>query len=331
MTGVVITNSGYIIFDSSFLVGLIGVFFANVPIIFIVCLYFKSPKIDDKFLFHYEIRLTAWSFIIISVILGISTVIYGFIESFIGTIGICILGQIVSCIPSLISTYVITFKIMQMNGIKEKLKSHAVSKSKNNDSIKYIEQEIEHEITKIGLHSTKNISKQTNTMDVKMIFKNKEYLDLFAKHVISELSIETLLSYIEFNQYKSLFYQECYSIINNNESREIKSYEINLGSMEYIPESSIIYNTFNKYNNNNMDKLICFKQIALLLNEKYIKSGSKYEINISSSMKRHYINLSNNNYNININDMYALFDKCTLQMYKFLNASSLRFKKNYSA
>ena len=326
----VITNTFYVLFGATTLPTMVDTIFLTIPTIIIMCLFIKSPKIEDQFLFHYEIRLTTLASITLAALYVIGVTVLSYLDLFFATAFNNILSQISACIPSLISTYVITLKIMKMDGIREKLKAHQMQESRSNNSIKYIEQQIEREITKIGLHSTKDISKQTNSMSIKTIFSSKQYLDLFAKHLISELSIETLLSYIEFNQYKLLFYQECYSIINDNESREIKSYEINLSNIECIPKSSIIYNTFNKYNNNNMDKLICFKQIALLLNEKYIKSGSKYEINISSSMKRHYINLSNNNYNININDMYTLFDKCTLQMYKFLVASSIRFKKNYS-
>ena len=305
----------------NYLSGGLDILFYGIPITTTTFLYIKSPKLQDKFFFHYEFKASAYAGIISATLYMISTGTAFFINTFIGLIMVSVVGQLTFSIKSLISTHLIVHKIMKMNVVRPHIQNMNRMKSKSTTEI---ENQIQMQIIKLELHSS--VSNEAAGINLRLIFYKEDYLHLFAQHLFSEFTIESLLSYIELSQYKTLFYEYIYSKINPNSERKWKPFEINLTTLEYIPKSNIVYNTF-KLDDTKQDKIKYFKQIASLLHKKYIEYGSKYEINISSRLKIHYNHLFKTNYNITTDDMYILFDKSSHEMYKFLDESALRFKK----
>ena len=329
---VAVLTSLYGTFSYNTIVAFIDGAFYFVPVLFVIILYVKCPKLEDKLYFHYEFRATTYLFCICLVLYLISTILYN-IDKYPSIVFQSLVGSIAFCGTSLISTHMITSKILKIGG----LWAHIYHKGKTEDSMtsgstsKYIEQQIDIEIVKQRSAS----SPGTNTAKAfRDIFTNEENVDLFAQHLLEEYSIEVLLSYIEFIQYKSLFKDQYYSTHKTGNKLETYFFEIDVTKLKYVPESSIIYNSFN---DNNI--ISNFKNMAWELFNKYVKKGVLYEVNISSSLKRHYYHLFkmdmdgniNDSYNewmntdINPDDLYSIYDSCIHEMYKFLRDSSMRF------
>ena len=128
--------------------------------------------------------------------------------------------------------------------------------------------------------------------------------------------MEVLLSYIEFRQYEQYVINQL-SINNSDEVTRI---------FPHVPISHII----TKHDNNKdlSYKMKC-KYIAYDLYTKYIKDGSKYQINISFLPRKSLDILLQNKelwLDINITDaeLFQLYAECALQMRQFLRDSVVR-------
>ena len=313
----------YAIFSWNFMIVMVDGTLYCIPALLIFVLYIKSPTMQDKFYYHFEFKATAWLTGTILMLYVIANILALLVDAFVGIILAAIAAECIYGGMSLISTHLITSKVMKAGGIWIEIFNKT-----NTNSTRYIEQQISKQL-QLQSNSKNSNSRENN---LRKCFKNEDFLDSFAQHLFEEHSIETLLSYIEFSQYKILYHEKMHLNTdnnNNNIDREFKSFEIDMKHIKYIPKSSIVYGTLTD-NVDTINWLEYFNRIALLLYKKYIKNGSKFEINIGSSLKNDYYNLfCVSNDDINIDDLFQIFDKCNCEMYRFLNASSKRFWKSF--
>ena len=150
----------------------------------------------------------------------------------------------------------------------------------------------------------------------------------------NRFSVECLLSFIEINQFQQY-------IINNLKDGEIDKEELEQLLIwqfpKNIPLSSIIPQTKHKKTNKNEaeteeDIVSIYKECALKLFNKYIKTGAQFEINISFVDRERLYNLLNDlnrlkELNMNTRDLLLLFEPSKRTMQKLLGFSLTRFKK----
>ena len=174
--------------------------------------------------------------------------------------------------------------------------------------------------------------KSTNDDDddnMKNILSNEESFDLFIKHCSNEHCLECILSVIEFIQFKKKIYDYCKE---NNQDLD-DEYNKYLILPSNCPQSIIVYpndeNIINEFSNK------YYKLIAYKLYNKYIKVGSKFEINLAYQDRKKYLRLMDNygewilelKYSSNIK-LFNLFDLCIKEMCCLLLSSFIRFKKS---
>ena len=193
-------------------------------------------------------------------------------------------------------------------------------------------------------------SRSYNIRDIQLpaILNDDGLYDLFMYHLMSEFSMECLLAFTEFEQYRST----CHDVFG----MELQS----MGDMrnvilaENIPKSAIVYgddgdinnennndhgkniqkcNTMMQFGINSDDKLSLFKLKAYRLYIKYIAVGSEFEINISYTERNRLMSMMDDqekwmskDTQIDINKLGNLFQNCCDQIYGLMNDSSIRFK-----
>lgn len=158
--------------------------------------------------------------------------------------------------------------------------------------------------------------------------------------------MECLLSIVEIMQFQIWLGQ--YMDVGNNDDDEIKveqpdenedvsDFRVIVFS-EKIPQSAIIESKeeLDKYNiDSNVDKdgvLIQAKIKAHKLYEKYINTGSEFEINISSAQRMMIVSIIDDfdrfisRDNITLKDMRDLFEDSKEEMWKLLQYSFTRFR-----
>ena len=149
--------------------------------------------------------------------------------------------------------------------------------------------------------------------------------DLFMYHLMSEFSMECLLAFTEFEQYRL----KCHDVFGLDVQTTGDMRNVILA--ENIPKSAIVYDGDGSRDND--ENVSIFKLKAYRLFRKYIAIGSEFEINISYSARRELINLMNDHdkwlneaIQIDLNDLSNLFASCCDQIYGLLNDSVVRFK-----
>lgn len=171
---------------------------------------------------------------------------------------------------------------------------------------------------------------RSNDMTTDDIVTDDKLIHEFMLHLSKEYSMEVLLAYIEFNQFQRYIAEQ----MNRNEiptDIDFIKFPANIPQSEIIEgkkdEIVMIIDT-----DGDEDRFISRAKIkAHKLYVKYIKSGSEFEINISSSERNNLSNLLNNlavllACNVNLRDLIFLFDECKEQMKLLLSFSLSRFK-----
>ena len=157
------------------------------------------------------------------------------------------------------------------------------------------------------------------------------------QHLSTEFNVECALALTEIIQYQQLIYSYCEQneIMdyrqNENEVKLFKTLEFD----ENIPKSDIIYG--DGFDFMSMDRNMfydCCKRKALLLYEKYIKSGSDLEIMIDYETQKVLMNLMQNKHiewmqiemkEINLIELMYLFETVGNEMYILMIDSYQRF------
>mmetsp|Transcript_107669 Transcript_107669/g.131385 ORF Transcript_107669/g.131385 Transcript_107669/m.131385 type:complete len:461 (+) Transcript_107669:52-1434(+) len=137
------------------------------------------------------------------------------------------------------------------------------------------------------------------------IIGHKVCMESFMKHLLKELSIECMTSYIEFTQYEKLF---------DKHKHDPRIF------YDGVPESNIVYNE---------SKDIKWKAYQLYM--KYIASFSKYEINVSYHTRLYLTNLMDYydvwiKTNISNDELCDLFKKSKQEVMKLMRDAFNRFK-----
>ena len=127
---------------------------------------------------------------------------------------------------------------------------------------------------------------------------------------MTEFSIELLLFYLEFKQYKQY-------------ASEISGNETGLDDAPNVPQSSII----KQYKENTeMTDIVKLKHMVYDLYCKYIKIRSPFEINLSYLVRNNLIQLIDNrdgwlNTNIDADQLQNIFNSCSKEVAKLLRFS----------
>ena len=202
-------------------------------------------------------------------------------------------------------------------------------------------------------HKSANAKRKARLSD---IFTNGDALDAFMQHLSKEFSIEMMLAFIEFTQFRVFMYHNIQCLFlksskdtTTNNKMDNKRNKIIMESLNQIfilsksiPLSNIIYNDkttqiLSNYSNGNTtnDSLLMYCcQIGYKLYKKYIAVGSVYEINIPSQMRRDIIVQMNekqqcvNNSIINIEKLSLMFEASRFELSKLLQFSFSRFVLN---
>eukprot|EP01084_Bolivina_argentea_P046516 85668_1 len=157
------------------------------------------------------------------------------------------------------------------------------------------------------------------------VLKNEKKFEAFVHWMYREFSSETILCFIELLQFKQLLKEKI--IVSNDVISEQQNVRKMKGKREYIlyeniPKSSIVYGNDSK----SMDDISCFRNIAHLLYEKYVKINGELEVNIGFGLRDTYFNLDKNNYqDIEASKFIGLFDEVMEEMFKFMVQSFRRF------
>ena len=272
-----------------------------IPLIFLMFMYCKCPKITkDDFYFQLEFKTSMIFFIIVLVTYFISGGVAVF-DAFFAQIIQWIVGFIAFSFVSILSTLYIPRLIRSQ-------------KQWNDENL---------EMNTIGAH----------TQHLEKIFAKQRKFEAFALHLNNEFSLECLLSFIEMIQFKQYFDQ----IYNGNVNDEIivEDLKVKFDFGKEQLRSSIVFETVSvKFENNDTEKLRSFKVIAHELYRKYINPGCELEVNISGISRSEYETLMHDkqewvhNVDISSDDLYALFDDICLEMYQLMDQSFERFRRS---
>eukprot|EP01084_Bolivina_argentea_P231874 390930_1 len=298
------------------LVVLIDGLFYYFPIMITLIFYCKAPKLNTKedclFLIS-EMKAIVIIWCILLNIWVLSTfIIDAIVSQYVSSIFYFVLLMLVQYLPSAYCTFIVRRKIL---------------KSKYGAS----KQLTEMELLAIEVRDPVNInvaatSSASNENEITLIdtLCNKDWLDLFANYLIREYSVECIVCYIEFIQYKRFiknqqnFHEESDSIVDRQMDY--------LVATNLLPKSNIIYDTEAKTLKDMV--VICRK-----FYEKYIKTGSEMELNLPFRLRNRFVNLFEmdgenelQNELDNVEKLYHLFDDIIAEMFNIMNHSYGRFQ-----
>ena len=144
------------------------------------------------------------------------------------------------------------------------------------------------------------------------------------------ISMECLLSYVEFAQYRREVITNLIArqILNVNELKELPKLPFILPTT--VPKSSIVYSRPFDPHDDMKDFKQQIKRKAFRLFHKYIAIGAEYEINISSKLRREYVNLMGNIDTFLLDsttpkELLVIFDACCSEMIYILTDAFRRF------
>ena len=160
-----------------------------------------------------------------------------------------------------------------------------------------------------------------------------------------EFSMELLLSFVEIVQYKAEL-EKIMKIINaeielKSVNNKILSDEIisKLSDGKIVVKSVMIQNGFYSENqeykesDDECEFIKLCKKVCLAIFNKYISDQSELEVNISADNRAELEHLMKrddyfiNSVNMNVNDLYQIFDKVAIEMFRLLSFAYTRFVK----
>eukprot|EP01084_Bolivina_argentea_P282974 484527_1 len=172
-----------------------------------------------------------------------------------------------------------------------------------------------------------NKKKKEKKIGLKQLLSTNKGIHRFAAHITKEISVECLLSYIEFSQFEEFCINK---FISAQELEQLKRFDF-ICFPNNIPISGII-----ESNSVNKEEIFAsdLRIMAHLIYEKYVRVGAEFEININSDDRKKLrealgdleICLSENS--VTITEIVMLFEKARMEMYRFLLFSFRRFKQD---
>eukprot|EP01084_Bolivina_argentea_P230258 388434_1 len=196
-----------------------------------------------------------------------------------------------------------------------------------------------------------NSVRNTKRARLQDVLRNKYGYDAFIQHLSSEFCLENMVSLTEFLQFKLYIHRKCaHSELDKN-----LYYWLSMLPLDSLPRSEIVYANEAVQNVHSDDEKHCHDtqdtvNVAdMIMNDaelsrqckfkaydlwaKYVRTGSEYEVNISSAMRSKYRGLSGNKQqwldNEEYNDLIQLrdmFDDCCTVTRRLMAHSFQRFK-----
>eukprot|EP01083_Nonionella_stella_P070762 189484_1 len=126
-----------------------------------------------------------------------------------------------------------------------------------------------------------------NTIQLKETLNSKELIEAFFIHLADEFSVELLLSFVEFTQFKSClmndhgFMDKIQDIVHGDALRNVSIYN-------RLPQSHIVYES-----HKHVPHVGRYLWITKALFDKYVNYGAEFEINISYKDKQQIISFVN--------------------------------------
>ena len=301
----------------------------------IISLWCKSPKnLNDHFLFQYEFKITILLMVGANIIYVINQGLH-FYDPYFATFTTVFIAGLSFCMVSMLSTLYIPQKIMKLANWDEI----------NRDDSHSDDWHISLELYRVSSHRASLVQKQKKqemTMKEKLLnvfageSEDKNDIELFIGHLNEEFSLEIILSFIEFVQFRQ-YLSEISVKYNHVDPEQIGNMETLYSFSSSIPRSSIIYDHKSIPYQNRNDLIKFFKEIAYKLYEKYIVVSTEFEINISHQL-RHWFQRQMNNKKLWINvtidgdhgglvQLIHIFDAAIDEMFYLQLQSFVRFNQ----
>lgn len=319
-------------------------------VLFNIVITYKIPSyVHDPFYIYWECKIHL-KLIIIFLILSVFTnfAYFQFNDIITYEALIDIITWIASSI-SFIMGYISTFYLIKIS-TKKLLPKPPSIKSSNSGVLK-----------KTRSHTMDMLQQYTSqSVNLEYILSDKQALNLFMQHIAKEISMECLLSYIEFTQYQQRLLQKLKNepdtkffktpITTDNITDEIpissivSNVPINTSSAGYYDDlrGSVLLelemdcdlNSDSKEKTKSDSDLFLFhaKIAAFELYNKYIKTSSKFEINIPWDIRTVIEGKLGNKQKLmndtecDIRALIIIFENAKNEMYQLLNFSLARFK-----
>eukprot|EP01083_Nonionella_stella_P005363 15483_1 len=161
---------------------------------------------------------------------------------------------------------------------------------------------------------TNHLNEDQNKFNLTDTLKHDELIGEFLMHLSVEFSIELLLSYIEFRQFKILMSRDEAFMNTDLPNDHIVS--------QKVPQSYIV---FEKHKHVAMGK-DRYSAIAKDLFDKYISYSAELTVNLSY-LERHAIETAIHSTKLDDHELYTLFDQCIDTLFLLMFYSHQRFVK----
>ena len=293
-----------------------------VPVTIPIYLFVTTPRnLRDQFLFFYE-----FTWLVIIVLSGILLAIICFALIWFGywTLGwaVAMMEMIYSCVPSLLSTIWIPWKVHLMK-----------------------EWDDGRRITALDLDHSPGDFRET----LQAILIDEQKCEAFIDWLQREFSGEVILSFLEFLQFRKFVKDEIGKTDGMYDTGDMDPYDFAL--YDAIPQSTIVYDTF-RIDEGNLqfsavevsspsaaakipstsdipeNPLMRCKRIAHLLFKKYIDYHSEHEINISAKLRNKYFHRNRVQYKtMGLEQFVTLFDDPMAEMMQYQSQSYMRFQR----
>ena len=358
-----------------------------------ISLYKKFPVYYDALCIYQELRVACYFFVVmilLDVVLIVVLVIRDFLQnsdnnnsgSSMGVVELVnsdsVLSHVAATCVGLTCTvgfggcvYVTTYRVIQQLKLLkprtlEKIDSNSVGGNNNNNNksnnltMTIDNSSMKDESATVGT-STGGHGGKLAFSELKQLLENSIGFDVFASYLLKQFSIECLLAYIEFLQYKEnmiyvfTIYAQCLNqsiaeseripvegLFNNEYAGEFLKVQLpnNTPYSQIIyqdcPLKSKLYYGFELTLDDYPTMMYCFYEEARQLYMKYIKMNSKFEINISGFNREIVSNFIFDEFNLSRYDVnnidytpiftfYSLFDNCIQEVYQLMQHSFVQF------
>ena len=314
------------------------------PIIFVTILWNRTPKIDDEFRIIKEARYFTW--------MAITAIFLYLLVGFTPALGATrftryILGNISGVID--LSTATLWYLCYPL----------------------YVARVHEREQCPNGLQSAhvKNLSAQSYHTTLVKILSKEASISAYMEHLKNEWSMELLLSFIEFTQFKHVIIQmfrneideEILDKYHRSEQRQqailknpcipyssivhsglkkidklvdyvgikIQAKSYSEGGKDYENSSADIVDAENSASSYDQKSCKDYHDKAWSLCKKYVENGGEFQINLPHHRRTAIMKSMNhyfyNNKQMNMNELFCLFDDAMDELWKFMIYSFCRF------
>ena len=320
------------------------ILFTFIPITFCIILFCKAPKFDDNLWIRYEFKICI-IILCIALIAWIATaVIYESVEEDIANF----LFSFVIPFPhtiSFVSTYLVLSRINQVEphlGSVTYSDLNTVSFIKPENDTKHNDDTCTGNTVEVTIRTPQSASSISAKKEIEDIFMDYTEFENFMKYLMREFAMESGLALLEFVQFK-YYMQEELKVDGKmdvvwNESQFPKSWIV-YESQTQTNQQPQLSNVSCEHNEveeqiNKRGSLKSLMNIVILLTDKYIAFDSILEINIAYENRKRFVARidkwrHNDDPEINIEEIFSIFDEIILEMMLLLKPIYFRFNAGF--